>query len=100
MRDDVPMTEKKRRLSLLQHRLRQSAERIGAGLIGTIQRVLVERPSRKDPQQLAGRCESNRVVNFSGDPQLIGQFVEVRITEALPNSLRGELLAPAPARCA
>ncbi|GAB4359821.1 MAG: tRNA (N6-isopentenyl adenosine(37)-C2)-methylthiotransferase MiaB [Gammaproteobacteria bacterium] len=92
--DDVPMEEKKRRLSLLQHRLRQSAAAIAEAQVGTVQRVLVERPSRKDPRQLAGRGESNRVVNFTGDPGLIGRFVEVRITEALPNSLRGELIPP------
>ncbi len=100
MPDDVPLEEKKRRLSLLQHRLRQSAARIGEGLVGSVQRVLVERPSRKDPTQLAGRCESNRVVNFSADPSLIGQFAEVRVTEALPNSLRGELIPSPTVRCA
>jgi len=98
--DDVPMEEKKRRLSLLQHRLRQSAATVADTQVGTVQRVLVERPSRKDPHQLAGRGESNRVVNFAGHPQLIGQFVEVLITEALPNSLRGELVSPPSARCA
>lgn len=100
MADDVPMEEKKRRLALLQHRLRQSAAHIGESLVGSVQRVLVERPSRKDPNQLAGRCESNRVVNFPGHPRLMGHFAEVRITEALPNSLRGELVTPLSARCA
>ena len=66
---------------------------ISRRMVGSRQSVLVERPSRKNPQQLAGRTENNRVVNFTGDPGLIGQFVELRITEALPNSLRGELVA-------
>jgi tRNA-2-methylthio-N6-dimethylallyladenosine synthase len=61
-------------------------------MVGTVQRVLVDRPSRKDPRELSGRTENNRVVNFAGSPDLIGQFAEVRITEAMPNSLRGELL--------
>jgi tRNA-2-methylthio-N6-dimethylallyladenosine synthase len=60
-------------------------------MVGTTQRILVERPSRKDPNQLAGKTENNRVVNFSGDASLIGQFINIQITEALPNSLRGEL---------
>jgi tRNA-2-methylthio-N6-dimethylallyladenosine synthase len=64
-------------------------------MVGTLQRILVERPAKKDPNQLAGRTENNRVVNFDGPDELIGRFVDVRITEALPNSLRGEWLAPA-----
>jgi tRNA-2-methylthio-N6-dimethylallyladenosine synthase len=71
------------------------AQRISRQMVGTIQRILVERPAKKDPAQLAGRTENNRVVNFAGPMELIGQFVEVRITEALPNSLRGEWLQPA-----
>jgi len=66
-------------------------------MVGSEQTILVERPSRKDPGQMAGRTENNRVVNFPGDTRLIGQFVTVRITEALPNSLRGELVADAAA---
>jgi tRNA-2-methylthio-N6-dimethylallyladenosine synthase len=62
-------------------------------MVGTTQRVLVDRPARKDGRQLAGRTENNRVVNFDGPAHLIGQFAEVVITEALPNSLRGRLLA-------
>ena len=64
-------------------------------MVGTVQRILVERPARKNPRQLAGRTENNRVVNIGGDPALIGRFVDVRITEALPNSLRGELAGEA-----
>jgi tRNA-2-methylthio-N6-dimethylallyladenosine synthase len=69
-------------------------------MVGSLQRVLVDRPARKDPNQLAGRTENNRVVNFAGPAELIGRFVAVRITEALPNSLRGERLEPTPARAA
>ena len=69
-------------------------------MVGTVQRVLVERHARKDGRELAGRTENNRVVNFAGPDSLIGQFVEVRITEALPNSLRGELPEPAAAATA
>jgi tRNA-2-methylthio-N6-dimethylallyladenosine synthase len=65
---------------------------ISESMVGTIQRVLIEQPSRKNPQELAGRTENNRVVNLSGEPSLIGQLVNVRITQALPNSLRGELV--------
>ena len=60
-------------------------------MIGSLQQILVEGPSRKDPQQMAGRTENNRVVNFDGNAALLGEFVTVRITEALPNSMRGEL---------
>ena len=57
-----------------------------------MQRVLVDRPARKDPREISGRTENNRVVNFAGDTALIGHFADVRITAALPNSLRGELI--------
>lgn len=92
--DDVPLTIKKQRLAILQARLTEIANAISAAMVGTVQRILVEGPSRKDAKQLAGRTENNRVVNFAGAPSLIGQFVEVRITEALPNSLRGEWSMP------
>ena len=61
-------------------------------MIGTVQKVLVEGPSRKDPNELTGRTENMRPVNFPGHPRLVGQFVDVRITEALSNSLRGEVV--------
>jgi tRNA-2-methylthio-N6-dimethylallyladenosine synthase len=96
--DDVPPEVKKARLALLQQRLATHAQRISRQMVGTLQRILVEGPSRKDPAQLAGRTGNNRVVNFSGDPALVGDFVEVRITEALPNSLRGELVTATPDR--
>lgn len=94
--DDVPGEVKKARLALLQQRLTTHAQRISRQMVGTVQRILVEGPSRKDPARLAGRTGNNRVVNFSGDPALAGDFVTVRITEALPNSLRGELVTAAP----
>jgi tRNA-2-methylthio-N6-dimethylallyladenosine synthase len=90
--DDVPQAVKQARLDRLQRTINTMAQSISRQMVGTVQRILVERPARKDPAQLAGRTENNRVVNFDGDGALIGQFVEVRITEALPNSLRGELL--------
>jgi tRNA-2-methylthio-N6-dimethylallyladenosine synthase len=92
--DDVPREVKQQRLERLQRRIGEMAAEIAAGMVGSVQRVLVDRPARKDPRQLAGRTENNRVVNFDGPPELIGRFVEVRITEALPNSLRGRLSAP------
>jgi tRNA-2-methylthio-N6-dimethylallyladenosine synthase len=91
MPDDVPITVKKQRLAQLQARISEMAQAISQAMVGTVQRILVEHPSRKDPQKLAGRTENNRVVNFKAEPSLIGQFVDVRITEALPNSLRGEI---------
>ncbi len=91
--DDVPPEVKKERLMLLQQRIAQQAAAIGRKMVGTHQRVLVEGPARKGRGQLAGRTENNRVVNFlCSDEALIGQFVQVRITEVLPNSLRGELI--------
>lgn len=90
--DDVPLEVKKQRLQILQARLNQQAQQYARQMVGTTQTLLVEGPSRKDPSQLAGRTENNRVVNFSGDYSLIGEFVDVEITEALPNSLRAKLL--------
>lgn len=87
-RDDVPIEVKKERLALLQARILEQANAISQAMVGTSQRILVDRPSRRDPRQMAGRTENNRVVNFDGDARLIGRFVDVLITEALPNSLR------------
>lgn len=88
--DDVPMTVKQARLNRLQHTINNMAQQISRNMVGTVQRVLVDRPSRKDPNEIAGRTENNRVVNFAGPAGLIGQFADVRITQAMPNSLRGE----------
>lgn len=91
--DDVPMDIKQARLQRLQARINEMATNISQNMIGTKQNVLVDRPARKNPKQLSGRTENNRVVNFDGPENLIGQFVDVEITEALPNSLRGRLCA-------
>lgn len=91
LQDDVAPAVKQERLSRLQSAINTHAQRISRRMVGTEQRVLVERHARKDPRQLAGRTENNRVVNFDGPATLIGGFVDLRITEALPNSLRGEL---------
>ena len=93
--DRLPLAEKKARLAELQARLAGHASRIASAMVGTVQSVLVERPSKKDPSMLSGRTGNNRVVNFSspaGD-LLIGRFVNVRIDEALPNSLRGTIVS-------
>ena len=92
--DEVQMTEKKARLKILQTRITQQAAAISAAMVGTTQRVLVERHARKDAVQLAGRTENMRWVNFDGPASLIGDFADVVITEALPNSLRGRLADP------
>ncbi len=91
--DPVPQSVKQERLLRLQARLARQAQAISRRMVGTRARILVEGPSRKNPRELAGRTENNRVVNFPGPPELIGQFVQVRITEALPHSLRGERLS-------
>lgn len=89
--DDTPMDVKKARLARLQAQVNEQAAAISEAMIGTVERVLVEGPSKKDPKQLAGRTENNRVVNFDGHPRLVGHFVDVVITEALSHSLRGRL---------
>ncbi|MFP8965765.1 tRNA (N6-isopentenyl adenosine(37)-C2)-methylthiotransferase MiaB [Pokkaliibacter sp. CJK22405] len=91
--DDVPEDVKKQRLQILQQRIIQHALDISRKMVGTTQRILVNGYSRKDPGQLQGRTENNRVVNFScTNADLIGKFANVKIIEALPNSLRGELV--------
>ena len=80
----------------MQTKISEMAAVISAGMVGTVQRILIEGPSRKDPHQLCGRTENNRVVNFTAHPRLIGALADVRITEALPNSLRGELVSDTP----
>ena len=89
--DDTPMAVKKERLFRLQALINKQALLISKSMVGAEQRILVEGLSKKDPKQLAGRTENNRVVNFDGHPRLIGQFVDVIITEALNNSLRGRV---------
>lgn len=91
--DDVPEDVKKERLQILQARINQQTLTISENMLGTVQRVLVTRASRKDKTEISGRTENNRVVNFKADKSLIGQFADVKITEVRPNSLRGELVA-------
>jgi tRNA-2-methylthio-N6-dimethylallyladenosine synthase len=90
--DEVTHEEKQRRLGILQARINQQARAISERMVGSVQRVLVERPSKKNARQLAGRTENMRWVNFDGPETLINQFADVVITEALPNSLRGRLV--------
>jgi len=96
--DDVTHAEKQARLERLQAQLNAQAGAISRSMVGTIQRVLVERPSKRDTRQLAGRTENNRWVNFDGPASLINRFTDVVVTEAMPNSLRGRLAALEPAR--
>ena len=90
--DDVPMSVKKTRLYRLQQRITEMEQEISKKMVGTVVKVLVEKVSVKDEKQVAGRTENNRIVNFNGDKSLIGNFSEVEITEAQPNSLRGKLV--------
>ena len=90
--DDTPQDVKLARLSRLQKRVEENAAKISESMVGTVQRILVEGPSKKDPNELAGRTDNNRVVNFAGNPRLIGHFVDVTIVSALPHSLRGAIV--------
>ncbi|MDX1517974.1 MAG: TRAM domain-containing protein, partial [Woeseiaceae bacterium] len=90
--DDTPMDVKKERLALLQQRINQQAMEISRRMVGTTQRILVEKLSKKSDRQVSGRTENMRWVNVDGDTSLIGSFVDVVITEALPNSLRGRIV--------
>lgn len=85
MPDDTPMEVKKERLAHLQQTINNQAMQYSRQMHGTIQRILVEGPSRHDIMELCGRTENNRVVNFAGDARLIGRFVDVEITEARPH---------------
>jgi tRNA-2-methylthio-N6-dimethylallyladenosine synthase len=96
--DDVTHDEKQARLERLQAQLSEQAQAISRRMVGTVQRVLVERPAKRDVRQLAGRTENNRWVNFDGPPSLLNRFVDVVITEAMPNSLRGRLASAVPER--
>ncbi|MEY3271838.1 MAG: (Dimethylallyl)adenosine tRNA methylthiotransferase MiaB [Pseudomonadota bacterium] len=99
--DDTPQTVKLKRLQHLQATIEDNVRRISASRVGTVQRILVEGPSKKSAAELMGRTECNRIVNFDGGPQsarLVGRMLDVRITEALPHSLRGTpVLHDAPA---
>jgi tRNA-2-methylthio-N6-dimethylallyladenosine synthase len=89
--DDTPQAVKLQRLQRLQARIAEQASAIARAMVGTTQRVLVEGPSRRDASELMGRTENNRIVNFAAPPRLVGQMVDVVITEAYPNSLRGRV---------
>ena len=93
--DDVPLQEKQLRLARLQAQLDAQAQAISRGMVGSVQRVMVQRPAKKDRRELAGRTENNRWVNFAGPAELLQRFVEVEITEAREHSLRGRLRAGA-----
>jgi len=90
--DDTPADVKLARLSRLQKRIEEQAAKISESMVGSVQRILVEAPSKKNPNEMAGRTDNNRVVNFAGNPRLIGSFVDVTIVSALPHSLRGEIV--------
>ena len=90
--DDVTEDEKKQRLYLLQQRINNQAAQFSRAMLGTEQRVLVEGPSKKDIMELTGRTENNRIVNFQGSPEMIGKFVDIKITDVFTNSLRGEVV--------
>ncbi len=91
--DGISMDVKKQRLERLQNKLNEMTQAISESMVGSVQTVLVEGVSRKNPLHMTGRTENNRAVNFAAHPRLAGQFVDVLITEALPNSLRGRLVA-------
>lgn len=90
--DDVSHEDKVKRLMRLQARIEAFAQEENRRMVGTVQRVLVEGHARKDASELAGRTDNNRIVNFAGHARLINQFTEVLITEAMPHSLRGEIV--------
>ncbi len=92
--DSNPIEIKKARLKTLQNRITELADGISQAMVGSQQRILVEGPSKKDPKQICGRTDNNRMVNLKGDANLIGKFITANITQALPNSLRGELTNP------
>lgn len=93
LQDATPESVKKERLQILQARIREQAEAISEAMVETTQRVLVTSVAKKGGGEVAARTENNRVVNFAGDEQLIGEFVDVQITAALPNSLKGLMVS-------
>ncbi|AFU19580.1 tRNA (N6-isopentenyl adenosine(37)-C2)-methylthiotransferase MiaB [Actinobacillus equuli subsp. haemolyticus] len=90
--DDISEEEKKERLARLQQRINHQAMQFSRAMLGTEQRVLVEGPSKKDIMELTGRTENNRIVNFQGTPDMIGKFVDIKITDVYTNSLRGDVV--------
>ena len=92
MEDTTPAEVKSARLLRLQKRIDEQSQVISQAMVGSIQRVLVEGTSKKDMQELAGRTDNNRIVNFAGNLRLINTFVDVRITGVLSHTLRGEIV--------
>ncbi len=92
LHDDTPREVQVERLTRLQQRIEALAQTVSQAMVGTVQRVLVEGISKKDENELAGRTDNNRVVNLQGNPRLVHKFIDVRITSAMPHSLRGEVL--------
>lgn len=92
LQDDTSKEEKLARLHRLQTLVNEQAAAISASMVGTIQRVLVEKPSRRDPNELSGRTENNRIVNFAGGSRLIGQMANIRILHTMANTLKGEVV--------
>ncbi len=92
LEDAVPREVKLKRLQRLQHRVEELSKSFSDKMVGSVQRILIEGPAKKNAGELFGRTDNNRVVNFPGQPRLIGQFVDVKITSAMPHSLRGELV--------
>ena len=97
LHDDTPDAAKHARLERLQATINANAKKISEAMVGSVQSVLVEGPSKKSPREMAGRTENMRYVNFPGDARLIGHFVDVQITQAMSNSLRGRLHSRVPA---
>ncbi len=91
--DGVDQATKLKRLAHLQKEIQNHAAEISQSMVGTRQKILVQGPSRKDPSELSGRTENNRVVNFAGNPKMVGKIIEIDIVQAYPNSLRGQVLA-------
>jgi len=97
LHDDTPDEVKHARLQRLQTTINANAKKISENMVGTVQNVLVEGPSKKNPHEMAGRTENMRYVNFPGDARMVGQFIDVQITQAMSNSLRGRVAAKAAA---
>jgi tRNA-2-methylthio-N6-dimethylallyladenosine synthase len=95
LQDETPQEVKLKRLQRLQAVINDNVKRFGDEMVGTVQRILVEGPSKRDPQEMQGRTENNRVVNFDGGPnaaRLIGQMLDLRITQSFAYTLRGEII--------
>src|SRR5690606_30604632 len=96
LEDHTSKQVKLERLHRLQALINEQAAAINQSMVGTVQRVLVEKPSRRDANELSGRTENNRIVNFVGQPRLIGQMLDVRITHTMTNSLKGQIVIHEP----